>query len=43
MKLMFPKLSRVSSFIVLFVVAMLLTGSVSAQSKKAAAAKKSCS
>lgn len=40
MKLMFPKLSRVSSFFVLVVVAMLLTGSVSAQSKKAATAKK---
>lgn len=40
MKLMFPKLSRVSSFFVLVVVAMLLTGSVSAQSKKAVAAKK---
>ncbi len=40
MKLMFPKLSRVSSFFVLVVVAMLLTGSVSAQAKKAAPAKK---
>jgi len=40
MKLMFPKLSRVSSFFVLVVVALLLTGSISAQSKKAVAAKK---
>ncbi len=40
MKLMFPKLSRMSSFFVLVVVAMLLTGGVSAQSKKAATAKK---
>ncbi|MEQ1922567.1 MAG: penicillin-binding transpeptidase domain-containing protein [Pyrinomonadaceae bacterium] len=36
---MFPKLSRVSSFFVLVAVAMLLTGSVLAQSKKAAAKK----
>ena len=40
MKLMFPKLSIVGCVLSIFVVSLALTGSISAQSKKAIAAKK---
>ena len=40
MKLMFPKNSLIGALLTVFVLSLLFTGSLSAQSKKAAAAKK---